>query len=775
MRKNFHENVNILLVDDKPENLYALEELLSDKRRIFFKANSGNEALKIALNNDLALILLDVQMPDMNGFEVAHFLKSNIKTQNVPIVFVTAINKETQYVLKGLEEGAVDYLFKPLNPEITKAKVSSFILMYEQQSELLQKDVYLENLGMLVNNSADLMCILIADNFIIEEVNPSCKNILGYSMEEIKGENLFKFFNSEDARELLDIMNNKDIEDGITIKMELRAQAKEGDEKWLDWSAVYKGGKWFSNARDVTDVRHAGEIKNYLTIVVNQSNDAIYLCNNEGNIISWNGGAEKIYGYDKTEAPQMELWKIIPEDKLTESREVIRKLINGEKILPFETKRITKQGAIIDVMFSPSTVIDANGEMKSIAITERDITQQKKTAEELLKAKELAERSVKVKEQFLANTSHEIRTPMNGIIGFARLFEETPLTPEQKEYVHAIKTSGDNLLTILNDILDISKMESGKIEFEEVKIDVIDLVSSVMLIFKPKATERQIQLNSIVDQKIPKVLKGDPVRLTQVLINFIGNAIKFSKDQGRVIVHLKMLNEDADSIEIEFAVEDTGIGIAEDQLPYIFESFRQANSDTTRKYGGTGLGLTIAKQLIELQGGKITVKSKLDEGTTFFFTLKFKKAGKEVVDKKEQLLHSKKSIIHEELKNINVLLLEDNPVNQFLARVVMGKWGCLVDVAENGRIGLEKLKKKEYDVILMDLQMPEMDGYAATNNIRNVLLKKGVPIIAMTAHAIKGESDKCIEAGMNDYISKPFDPEILYSKMKAQIFKDKAS
>ena len=175
-----------------------------------------------------------------------------------------------------------------------------------------------------------------------------------------------------------------------------------------------------------------------------------------------------------------------------------------------------------------------------------------------------------------------------------------------------------------------------------------------------------------------------------------------------------------------------------------------------------------------MQGGEITVKSKLDEGTTFFFTLKFKKAGKEIIDKKESL-HSKKHVLYEELRNKNVLLLEDNPVNQFLAKVVMGKWGCSVDVAENGRIGLEKLKKKEYDVILMDLQMPEMDGYEATNNIRNVLLKKGVPIIAMTAHAIKGESEKCIEAGMNDYISKPFDPEILYSKMKAQIFKDKVS
>ena len=388
---------------------------------------------------------------------------------------------------------------------------------------------------------------------------------------------------------------------------------------------------------------------------------------------------------------------------------------------------------------------------------------------ELQKAKSDAENLAKAEEQFLANMSHEIRTPMNAIIGFTDLILKTELKQEQKQYVNAVKTSGENLLVIINDILDFSKIQAGKFTFEKIDFSLSKQLKSLVELMLPKSTEKGIAIATRIQKDIPDGLVGDPTRLNQIFINLLGNAIKFTHE-GEILVTAEAIAEDETTVDIRFSVCDTGIGISPDKLSVIFDGFTQASSETNRKYGGTGLGLSIAKQLVELQGGSIDVKSTLGKGSVFSFNIPFHKSLKP----ESNALTEYTDVEDKLLKGIKVLLVEDNPLNQMLAKKVLSDWEWFVDTAENGVMAVEKVKQKDYDLILMDIQMPEMDGYEATRLIRRMQndIKKDVPIVAMTAHALPGELEKCISAGMNDYISKPFSKKVLYAKVLS-IFENK--
>jgi CheY-like chemotaxis protein len=343
------------------------------------------------------------------------------------------------------------------------------------------------------------------------------------------------------------------------------------------------------------------------------------------------------------------------------------------------------------------------------------------------------------------------------------LLLKTELTTEQKQYIDAVKTSGRNLIVIINDILDFSKIESGKITFEQTEFDLRHLISTLTELMLPKSMEKNIKISTKIDKRIHNQLIGDPTRLNQIFSNLVDNAIKFT-EKGGVKITADFVSEDSDNIELKFSVTDTGIGIPKDKLNYIFEGFTQATNDTNRKYGGTGLGLTIVKQLVELQGGEISVNSKIGSGTSFIFNLKFKKTlpaealKNNSSGKKAELSH---------IEKLNILLVEDNLLNQILAKKVLTNWKWNVDVADNGLIAVQKVKNASYDIVLMDIQMPEMDGYEATRQIRKKTnpSKRNIPIIAITAHAISGEAEKCYNAGMNDYITKPFDEKVLYEKI----------
>jgi len=401
----------------------------------------------------------------------------------------------------------------------------------------------------------------------------------------------------------------------------------------------------------------------------------------------------------------------------------------------------------------------------------RNIHELKEAEEKLKKEKERAEASEKTKQLFLAKMSHEIRTPMNAILGFARLLEESLETKEQQEYIHIIIKSGDDLLVILNGILDFSRMEAGKIVFENVPFNLRDIIHTTILMMEPKSKQKGVDLKCYIDKRIPEMVIGDAVRLNQILLNLVSNAIKFT-EKGEIKISVSFVEENTDGISLAFSVKDTGIGIPLDKQEKIFESFEQATNDTARKFGGSGLGLSIVKQLVKLQNGEISVKSKPGEGSDFHFNLPFSK----FKDKISVTVPQQTETAIQKGKGIRILVVEDNMINQMLVIKVLKKQGFETDVAENGLIALEKHCNNNFDIILMDLQMPEMDGYEATRKIRELQTdKKDIPIIAMSAHTFKGEYEHCIEIGMNDFISKPFDTKELYEKIHKLVIKTEGS
>ncbi|GAB4040663.1 hypothetical protein GCM10028809_65530 [Spirosoma gilvum] len=436
--------------------------------------------------------------------------------------------------------------------------------------------------------------------------------------------------------------------------------------------------------------------------------------------------------------------------------------LQGEKV-QVDDLEIRLNGKAIQLLSTATPVNDAQGNLQYVITSSIDISDRVQSQHQLQEAKKLAEKAAKLKQDFLANMSHEIRTPLNAMLGFSELMETTSLDADQREYIGLIRTSGKNLLTIVNDILDLSKLEAGMIKLESIPFSIQMLVASLRAMCQVSIADKGLQLVVKLAPDLPTVLLGDPTRLTQILLNLLNNAIKFTK-QGTITLQVEHGEGDVDQlVPVRFVVEDTGIGIDANVLPTIFDRFQQADDFTTRYYGGTGLGLSIVKALSELQGGTVHVTSTFGKGSRFVVEIPYT-----VAPEQTMLNQPDSSALMPISENVRVLVVEDNLMNQKLAIQVLKRLGYQVQVADNGQKALTLLETAAFDIILMDLQMPVMDGYETTRQIRSKL-KSSVPIIAMTAHALPSEQEECIKVGMNDFLSKPFQLEELQLLMRKYV------
>lgn len=518
----------------------------------------------------------------------------------------------------------------------------------------------------------------------------------------------------------------------------------------------------------------------YSRSLIEASRDPLFTISPAGKITDMNEATVKVMGESRERLIGTDFFDYFTDPKM--AREGYQQVFAKGFVVDYPLTII--DGELTDVLFNGSVYKDDKGNVLGAVVVARVITEQKRIEKELIEARifaelateiaeeakikaesatYIAEVAVKAKQQFLSNMSHEIRTPMNAIIGFTKVVLKTDLTAKQKEYLSAIKISGDALIVLINDILDLAKVDAGKMTFEHTPFRLASSISAMLHLFETKIQEKNLELIKEYDSRIPDVLVGDPVRLHQIILNLVSNAVKFTA-MGNITVGVKLVDESETIVHVEFSVTDTGIGISESKIKNIFDDFQQATSGTSRLYGGTGLGLAIVKQLVEPQGGTITVKSQIGHGSTFSFVLPFHKTKEEVE------LITDMVELDTEIKNIKVLVVEDIALNQLLMKTLLDDFGFERDIASNGKIAIEKLENKSYDIILMDLQMPEMNGFEATEHIRNVLNSK-IPIIALTADVTSVDLAKCRSVGMNDYIAKPVDEKVLYTKIMSLVKK----
>jgi len=801
--------LHILLIEDNPADARLIDIYLReayDKGYTLSTCDYLRKGLEELSQKTFDIIIIDLTLPDSSGLDTFKSIYEH--SPQTPIIVLTGFDDD-EIGISAMKLGAQDFLVKgKVKGKTLKRSISYSIERFKLLKELS------ENTKMLHKKTQDLereqlklseaqkLSHIGSWEWDVEENNISWSDELYriYGLEpgkhKITVEKINEMVHPADKEQVRKIISeSKQTHDSfsfyyrIILPGEKIKTIQTRGEIIVDETG--KVVKMVGTDQDVTDRIREEELQK-LVLAATQSYNSVIITDINGKIEWVNEGFTKLTGYELNEVinTQSDLFKKRFSTGPTDQAYYFESVIHEKKPTTFESKNFTKDRKEYWIITTLTPVIGKSGEVERIIAIDSDITSRKKMEEELMKANRVAEdalikgnkvlnelikakqeleESMKIKEQFLANMSHEIRTPMNAIVGFTNLALKTELSKEQQQYINAIKVSGENLIVIINDILDFSKMQSGKFVFEQIEFRISKVVTALTELMHGKADEKNIKLTQKIDEKVTDCLIGDPTRLNQILLNLTGNAIKFT-ERGEVKIQVDLISEVDDDVELKFSVIDSGIGISPEKQLVIFEGFTQASSETTRKYGGTGLGLTIVKQLVELQGGTISVQSEVGKGSVFSFNLKFKKS---VFDcKPKDIVENDVKI--ENFEELTILLVEDNLLNQILAKKVLTDWKWKVEVAENGLIALKKVKESNFDLILMDIQMPEMDGYETTRNIRKMddSPKKSIPIIAMTAHALVGEAEKCIGAGMDEYISKPFDVKVLKSKIYSVLNKN---
>lgn len=630
----------ILVVDDSPKNLFAIELILKKLDVQIFKAISGNEGLGLTLLHDFFLVLLDVQMPEMDGFEMASLMKEDEKTKYIPIIFITAISKGEEQIFKGYESGAVDYLFKPIDANILLSKVKIFLELDAKKRELEMANVFLS--GVLEAVSHPIHVISVEDYSIL-------------------------------------MANSAATQGPFSKNLKCFALIHGKEEKC--------GGEDFPCPVD--------EIKKIQKpVMVEQT-------------IRTNNGREKILE------------------------------VHGYPVFNTDT-----------------------GKLESVIEYILDVTERKNMENNLKKAKQTADEANKAKSEFLSSMSHEIRTPMTAILGMADLLKATELTKSQEEYVDIYRGAGKKLMQIINDILDVSKIEAGKLELEKIEFDLDELIKSTCIILAFGAHKKGLEILYQISDDVPVFLKGDPTRLGQVLINLISNAIKFTP-KGEIVLRVKRKEESDGMIVLLFSVTDTGLGIPEDKKKKIFESFAQVDSSVTRKYGGTGLGLTISQGLVKKMGGSICVESEKGKGTSFCFTANF--GVTKIGEKRRQEYEDRLDI-----RGLKLLIADDNQTNRIILKEMLKNNGAEITEAENGQYALAEIEKacqksEPFDLLLLDCLMPGLDGFEVAKRIKEGNANPCTVILMLTSDKREECIAKAKKLGIAEYVVKPIHKLALYN------------
>jgi PAS domain S-box-containing protein len=547
--------------------------------------------------------------------------------------------------------------------------------------------------------------------------------------------------------------------DGREFRIEVAISALQLDETWGFLTLV----------RDVNPLKrverafHGNE--NRYRLILDQIQDACAVVDLRGNYLYLNAAFCSLFGTSKDRLLGTNFADHRQDEGLLKLPAIYAQVYRtGEpvKAFAYRTTRGAEGTEAIFVEASVSLERDAQGQAVGFLSIFRDCTDRTLAEQEAVKAREAAEAANRAKGEFLANMSHEIRTPMNGVIGMALLALDTELTPYQADCLDTVRSSAESLLTILNDILDFSKIESGKLELERVPFSLSDIVGDALKPLAARSRHKGLELLSDIAPGVPTALFGDPTRLKQILINLVGNAIKFT-ECGQIVVSVREDVRRGERTVLHFTVADTGIGIPANQHDTIFEAFRQADGSTTRRFGGTGLGLSISSTLVDLMGGRLWVDSEPGAGSTFHFTAGFDEPPTVAVSDRGQPAPAARPV-----KAVKVLIAEDNPVNQRVAVGLLTKRGHDVTAVGNGREAIDALDREPFDLVLMDVQMPEMGGFEATAAIRARERQTGqhIRIVAMTAHAMLGDRERCMAAGMDGYLSKPIDPQLLFAAVE---------
>ena len=734
-------------------------------------------------------VYTNLTLRKMLGYEAKDFLKLEVKDVFVDGRSFVALSKKLskeyfvknhEVRLKGKKKGVIwsSLSVSAIKDEKGKVKYYDVALSDISVKKKAEKEVResKEMFQTIFDNSAAAITVTDKNEKIIAW-NPFAEKMFGMGKKELfnkpvkdlyppKEWKRMRAFNIRKKGMLADIETEVFRHDGSLIEINVSISVlKDSDGNVIGSIGIMK-----DITAQKTMERKLRESENKIHIILDNSAACIMLIDDEERIVSWNQFTENLFGMKKKDLYLKHVQELYPPEEWKMLRNAnIRKLGGNHHI---NTKILTKKKKKIDVQLSINVLRDAADNVIGSVGIMQDITEQKRVQAMLVQAKMVAEEASSAKSLFLANMSHEVRTPMNTIIGMIDLTLDIDMEEEQRENLIVAKEAADNLLGLLNDILDLSRVEAGKITLEDIEFHLPNVLRSVVKGMSVIAAKKDLKLSVSIGPKVPELIEGDPVRLRQIFINLINNAIKFTH-KGMIETSVSLIKTTKGVAKLHFSVKDPGIGIPKDRQEQVFEIFIQAESSTARKFGGTGLGLAISKRLAEMMNGTIWVESEEGKGSDFQFTGEFKIIQQKAVLESDDSASASGGAVS--LQDVDVLVAEDNVVNQKIVVRMLEKQGCHVEAVINGQEVIDAIEESKFDVILMDIQMPVLDGLEATKLIRQNEEHTGkhIPIIALTARAMQDDKKRCLDAGMDGYVSKPIDRMKLYEEIGNVTTKEK--